>query len=93
MKTEEFEKQSDGCHYSDYATGWIESCSSSRIFSPKVDTGFGAYPAPYQVGVRVSSLGVLAPGAWIRPVISSSAETKNAWSYTSAPCASSWRRD
>lgn len=45
------------------------------------------------MGMWVSSPGGLAPRAWVRPVTSSSADTKNAWSYTPAPHASSWRGD
>jgi hypothetical protein len=55
-----------------------------RHFSPhrRVQTGSGAHPASYTMSTRALSLGVKWPG---READNSSAEVKNAWSYTSTP--------
>jgi hypothetical protein len=48
--------------------------------------GPGVHPASYPMGTRVAlSLGVKRPGREADHSHSSSAEVKNAWSYTSTP--------
>jgi hypothetical protein len=72
-----------------WATGWMNGGSSpagAGNFSlhHRVQTGFEAHPASYPMGNRGSLSGSKAAGAWSWPP-QSSAEVKNAWSYTSAP--------
>jgi hypothetical protein len=50
----------------------------------RVQTGSRIQPASYPMGTRGSFPGSKTAGAWSWP-ITSSAEVKNAWSYTSAP--------
>jgi hypothetical protein len=51
----------------------------------RVQTGSGAYPSSYPMGTRVSFSGVKRPEREIDHSPPSSAEVKNAWSYTSTP--------
>jgi hypothetical protein len=51
----------------------------------RVQTGSGAHPASYRVGTRALSLRVKRPGREAGHSPPSSAEVKNAWSYTSTP--------
>jgi hypothetical protein len=59
----------------------------ARNFSPhhRVQTSSGAHRASYPVGTRDSFLGVKRPGREAGHSHPSSAEVKNAWSYTSTP--------
>jgi hypothetical protein len=50
-----------------------------------VQNGSGSHPASYPTGTGGSFRGSKAAGAWSCPLIPSSAEVKNAWSYTSSP--------
>jgi hypothetical protein len=50
-----------------------------------VQNGSGAHPASYPMGIRAVSLGVKRPGYEADHSPPSSAEVKNAWSYTSTP--------
>jgi hypothetical protein len=50
-----------------------------------VQTGYGAQPASYPMGTGVSFSGVKRPGCEADHSPPSSAEVKNAWSYTSTP--------
>jgi hypothetical protein len=53
--------------------------------SPRCLAGSGAHPASYSIGTRGFSLGVKQPGCEADHSPPSSAEVKNAWSYTSTP--------
>jgi hypothetical protein len=58
----------------------------------RVQNGSGAHPASYPMGNGALFLGVKLPGREADLSLPSSAEVKNAWSYTStSPIASSWR--
>jgi hypothetical protein len=67
---------------------WIAQCCSAGLragnFSlhHRVQTGSGAYPASYSMGNRNSFLGVKRPGREADHSPPSSAEVKNALSYT-----------
>jgi hypothetical protein len=50
-----------------------------------IQTGSGTHPAPYPMGTRVLSLRVKRPGREADHSPPSSAEVKNAWSYTFTP--------
>jgi hypothetical protein len=50
-----------------------------------VQTGSGAHSASYPMGTRALSLGIQRPGREADHTPTSSAEVKNAWSYTSTP--------
>jgi hypothetical protein len=50
----------------------------------RVQNGSRAHPVSYPMGTKGSFRGVKATGAWSWP-LPSSAEVKNAWSYTSTP--------
>jgi hypothetical protein len=60
-------------------------------FHHRVQNGSGAYPATYPMGTRGSFPGVKQPWCEADHSPLSSAEVKNAWSYTSTPNTSSWR--
>jgi hypothetical protein len=49
----------------------------------RVQTGSAAHPASYPMGIRGSFLGVERSGREANHPLPSSAEVKNAWSYTS----------
>jgi hypothetical protein len=51
----------------------------------RVQNGSGAHPASYPMGTGALSLGVKSPGREADHLHPSSAEVKNAWSYTSTP--------
>jgi hypothetical protein len=51
----------------------------------RVQNGSGAHPASYPMGKGALSLGVKRPVRDVDHSHSSSAEVKNAWSYTSTP--------
>jgi hypothetical protein len=51
----------------------------------RVQNGSGAHPASYPMGIVDSFLGVKRPGREADHSGPSSAEVKNAWSYTSTP--------
>jgi hypothetical protein len=51
----------------------------------RVQTGSGALLTSYAVGTRGSSLGIKRPGHEADYLLPSSAEVKNAWSYSSVP--------
>jgi hypothetical protein len=79
----------------DIALGYGLDDRSSRVRLPagagnfsllhRVQTGSGAHPASYPVGTRGSFPGVKWPGREVEDSPPSSAEVKNAWSYTSTP--------
>jgi hypothetical protein len=56
----------------------------------RVQTGSGNRPASYPMGTRGSYAGIKWPGREADHSSPSSAEVKNAWSYTSTPHTSSW---
>jgi hypothetical protein len=56
-----------------------------------IQNGSGAHPASYAMGTRGFSLGLKQPGLEADHSPPSSAEVKNAWSYTSIPNTSSRR--
>jgi hypothetical protein len=69
--------------------GWttgVQFPSGAGIFSLlyRVQTGSGAHRASFPMGTGFFS-GGKAAWAFNRPLTSSSAENKNAWSYTSTP--------
>jgi hypothetical protein len=77
------------CYFSD-ETGWLVGGSSpagAGNFSPHphVQTGSGAHPASYPVGIRGSFPGDKVPGCEADYSPPSSSEVKNAWNYTSIP--------
>jgi len=51
----------------------------------RVQSGFGVHPASYLMSTKGSSLGVEQPGRQADHSLPSSAEVKNACSYTSSP--------
>jgi hypothetical protein len=58
----------------------------------RIQNGSGSHPASYPIGTRGSFPGVKRLGREANHSPPSSAEVKNAWSYTSTPLnASSWR--
>jgi hypothetical protein len=56
-----------------------------------VQTGFGAHPASYPIGIGTLSSGVKRPGHEAGHSPPTSAEIKKMWIYTSLPHTSSWR--
>jgi hypothetical protein len=50
-----------------------------------VQTGSGAHPASYPMGIQGSYLGSKAAGAWKYHSLPTRAKVKNAWSYTVTP--------
>jgi hypothetical protein len=69
--------------------GWsgVRFPGGAGNFSPHhcVQTGSGAHPASYPMGTRDSFPGVKRPEREADQSLPSSAEVKNAWSYTSTP--------
>jgi hypothetical protein len=57
----------------------------------RVQTGSGAHPVSFPMGAGNSFPRVKQPGCEADHSPPSSAEVKNAWSYTSTPPATSWR--
>jgi hypothetical protein len=65
-------------------------CSTYSVFPygglhHRVQNGSGAHPASYPMVTRGSFLGLKRPGREADHSLPSSAEVKNAWSYTSTP--------
>jgi hypothetical protein len=64
-----------------------QSCQGHGCFSlhHHVQSGSGAHPGCWPMGSGVLSSGVRRQGREVNPFLPSSAEVKNAWSYTSIP--------
>jgi hypothetical protein len=72
-----------------WATGWMIGGSSpgraGNFSRHRIQAGSGTHPASYPIGKRYPSLGVKRPVHEADHSPPSSAEVKNAWSYTSTP--------
>jgi hypothetical protein len=73
-----------------WATGWMSGGSSPAgagniSLHHRVHIGSGAHPVSYRMGTRALSLEVKQPACEADHSPPSSAEVKNAWSYTSTP--------
>jgi hypothetical protein len=64
---------------------WFPAGAGNFSLHHRVQNGSGAHPGSYPMGTRGSFPGGKAAGAWSWPLTPSSAEVKNAWSYTSTP--------
>jgi hypothetical protein len=81
------EKASCSVRYTHYPQdgpylAYQKDTSKGSIFV-MLHTGSGAHPSPYPMGIWALSQGIKRPGREVDHSPPSSAEVKNAWSYTS----------
>jgi hypothetical protein len=81
------------CYGLDDRGSGVRFSARAGNFSPlhRVQAGSGAHPASYQMERGAFSPGVKRLGYEVDHSLPSSAEVKNALSYTSTPTMSSWR--